>query len=64
MKKGISKWLIVFMVLTMCAPQVFALSQIRVRVNGSQVYFPDGQPYIDASSRVLVPVRLILKKSQ
>lgn len=59
MKKGILKWIVMIMILVMCMPQVFALSQIRVRVNGSQVYFPDGQPFADANSRVMVPIRFI-----
>ena len=56
MKKGLLKWLAVMMMAMLCIPQVFALSEIRVRVNGAQVYFPDGKPYVDNNSRVLVPV--------
>ena len=41
------------------AVPTMALSEIRVRVNGSQVYFPDGKPFIDENSRVLVPVRFV-----
>ena len=59
MKKGILKSLAVMMLMVMCVPQIFALPQIRVRVNGTQVYFPDGQPYVDSNSRVLVPVRFV-----
>ena len=59
MKKGILKWTVMIMMLVMCIPQVFALSEIRVRVNGTQVYFPDGKPYVDSNSRVLVPVRFV-----
>ena len=58
-KKGILKWLAVMMMVILCMPQVFALSEIRVRVNGAQVYFPDGKPYVDSNSRVLVPVRFV-----
>ena len=59
MKKGLLKWLAVMMMAMLCMPQVFALSEIRVRVNGAQVYFPDGKPYVDSNSRVLVPVRFV-----
>ena len=59
MKKGLLKWLAVMMMVMLCMPQVFALSEIRVRVNGTQVYFPDGKPYVDSNSRVLVPVRFV-----
>ena len=59
MKKRILKSLAVIMLMMMCMPQVFALSEIRVRVNGAQVYFPDGKPYVDSNSRVLVPVRFV-----
>ena len=59
MKKRILKSLAVIMLMMMCMPQVFALSEIRVRVNGTQVYFPDGKPYVDSNSRVLVPVRFV-----
>ena len=59
MKKGILKSLAIMMLIMMCVPQVFALSEIRVRVNGTQVYFPDGKPYVDSNSRVLVPVRFV-----
>ena len=41
------------------AVPTMALSEIRVRVNGSQVYFPDGKPFADENSRVLVPVRFV-----
>ena len=47
---------------TICMAQAvptMALSEIRVRVNGSQVYFPDGKPFVDENSRVLVPVRFV-----
>ena len=59
MKKGLLKWLAVMMMVMLCMPQVFALSEMRVRVNGTQVYFPDGKPYVDSNSRVLVPVRFV-----
>ena len=59
MRKSILKSLAVIMLMMMCVPQVFALSEIRVRVNGTQVYFPDGKPYVDSNSRVLVPVRFV-----
>ena len=59
MRKGILKWTVMIMMFVMCIPQVFALSEIRVRVNGTQVYFPDGKPYVDSNSRVLVPVRFV-----
>ncbi|ADZ85429.1 copper amine oxidase N-terminal domain-containing protein [Cellulosilyticum lentocellum] len=59
MRKGILKWTVMIMMFVMCVPQVFALSEIRVRVNGTQVYFPDGKPYVDSNSRVLVPVRFV-----
>ena len=47
---------------TVCMAQAIptmALDEIRVRVNGAQVSFPDGKPFIDENSRVLVPIRFV-----
>jgi len=32
---------------------------VTVRVNGMTVTFPDGQPYVDANSRTMIPVRFV-----
>lgn len=35
---------------------------VTVRVNGYTVSFPDGQPYIDANSRTMIPVRFVTEQ--
>jgi len=59
MKRFLLVGMMVIMMVAMLGVNTFALEQVRVRVNGSQVYFPDAQPYVDANSRVLVPVRFV-----
>ena len=36
-----------------------ATINIRVVVNGEKVVFPDAQPYMDSSKRILIPVRFV-----
>ena len=58
-RKGLVKGIAVVIMMILCMPQVFALSQVRVKVNGAQVDFPDAMPYIDTNNRVMVPVRFV-----
>lgn len=58
-RKSLVKVMVVVIMMVLCMPQVFALSQVRVRVNGAQVDFPDAMPYIDTNNRVMVPVRFV-----
>ncbi len=37
-------------------------SDLKVRVNGRLVEFPDGQPFIDANDRTLIPVRFVAEE--
>lgn len=48
-----------------CAPALAAepaSASPAVRVNGSIVEFPDGQPYIDENNRTLIPVRFVTEE--
>ena len=57
MKKTVSIILmVVFMASCIC---VNAKSDIKVTLDGNEVYFPDVKPFIDERDRVLVPVRFV-----
>ena len=47
----------------LCTGSVFAASAKQpaptVRVNGNAVSFPDGQPFVDANNRTMIPVRFV-----
>lgn len=41
------------------AVSVSGQTQVKVAVNGSEVYFQDAKPFIDNNNRVMVPVRFV-----
>lgn len=47
--------------ITMAGTTVFAGANynVKLKYNGSDIYFPDAKPYIDENSRTLVPVRFV-----
>ena len=63
MKRKITSILAVVLILaTVLATSAMAASPepaVTVRVNGMTVDFPDGQPYVDANSRTMIPVRFV-----
>ena len=57
MKKATS---IILMILIMIScVSVFAQSNVRVTLDGNEIFFPDTQPFIDDRDRVLVPIRFV-----
>ena len=57
MKKTVSIILmVVIMASCICAN---AQSDVKVTLNGNEVYFPDVKPFIDERDRVLVPIRFV-----
>ena len=65
MKKNLARILcLVLAMTTLLATGAMAASATDatgpdVRVNGELVNFPDGQPYVDANSRTMIPVRFV-----
>lgn len=59
MKKAISVFLAVVMLLTCLCTSAFAASDISVTVEGEAVVWTDAKPFIDANSRTLVPLRAV-----
>ena len=57
MKKVISILLIVVM-MAICMG-VSAQSDVKVTLDGNEIFFPDAQPFIDERDRVLVPIRFV-----
>jgi hypothetical protein len=54
--------LILFTVLATGAMAASPEPAVTVRVNGMVVAFPDGQPYVDANSRTMIPVRFVTEQ--
>ena len=59
MKRKISLLVSVLLICVMSVAPVFADQQIKVMLNGSQVVFPDAQPFVDENNRTQVPIRII-----
>ena len=57
MKKATSIILMI-LIMTSCV-SVFAQSNVRVTLDGNEIFFPDAQPFIDDRDRVLVPIRFV-----
>ena len=57
MKKAISILLMVVIII-MCV-NVSAQTDVKVTLDGNEVYFPDAKPFIDERDRVLVPIRFV-----
>ena len=57
MKKATSIILMVVM-MAMCVG-VSAHSNVKVTLDGNEIFFPDAQPFIDERDRVLVPIRFV-----
>ncbi len=57
MKKTVSILLLI-LIMTMCV-RVSAQSNVRVTLDGNDIYFPDTKPFIDERDRVLVPIRFV-----
>ncbi|MCX7745558.1 MAG: copper amine oxidase N-terminal domain-containing protein [Clostridia bacterium] len=59
MIKKISVLVLCFWILLICQGVVFGDNGISVNVDGKNIQFPDAKPFIDKSSRTLVPVRFV-----
>lgn len=57
MKKTVS--IILMVVIMASCTCVNAQSDIKVTLDGNEVYFPDAKPFIDERDRVLVPIRFV-----
>ena len=57
MKKTVSILLLVVM-MVMCM-NVSAQTEVKVTLDGNEIYFPDAKPFIDQRDRVLVPIRFV-----
>ena len=57
MKKAVSILLIVVM-MAMCV-NVSAQMDVKVTLDGNEIFFPDAKPFIDERDRVLVPIRFV-----
>ena len=57
MKKTVSILLMV-VIMAMCV-SVSAQNDIRVTLDGNEIFFPDAKPFIDERDRVLVPIRFV-----
>jgi len=57
MKRAVSILLMV-VIMTMCM-NVSAQTEVKVTLDGNEVYFPDAKPFIDERDRVLVPIRFV-----
>ncbi len=58
-RKLIALLLLLCLSVTTLTVPTFAQSAPTVRVNGHQVEFPDGKPYIDGNGRTMIPVRFV-----
>ena len=59
MKKIIVLLLVLLTMTVVAGVTLAATCCIKVYVDGSQVVFPDQQPFVNADSRTLVPVRFV-----
>ena len=57
MKRAVSILLMVVIII-MCV-NVSAQTDVKVTLDGNEVYFPDAKPFIDERDRVLVPIRFV-----
>ena len=57
MKRTVSILLMV-VIMTMCV-SVSAQSEVKVTLDGNEIFFPDVKPFIDERDRVLVPIRFV-----
>ena len=57
MKRAVSILLMV-VIMTMCV-NVSAQTDVKVTLDGDEIYFPDAKPFIDQRDRVLVPIRFV-----
>ena len=57
MKRTVSI-LLVILIITTCV-SVSAQSEVKVTLDGNEIFFPDVQPFIDQRDTVLVPIRFV-----
>lgn len=57
MKRAVSILLMV-VIMTMCV-NVLAQTDVKVTLDGNEIYFPDAKPFVDERDRVLVPIRFV-----
>lgn len=61
-RKNLVKVIAMVLMLVIAMPVFAVTTNIRVVVNGEKVVFPDAQPYVDSSKRILIPVRFVSEK--
>ena len=57
MKKIVSILLMV-VIISMCT-NISAHMEVKVTLDGNEIYFPDAKPFVDERDRVLVPIRFV-----
>ena len=57
MKRTVSILLMV-VIISMCT-NISAHMEVKVTLDGNEIYFPDAKPFIDERDRVLVPIRFV-----
>ena len=57
MKKAVSILLMV-VIISMCT-NISAQMDVKVTLDGNEIFFPDAKPFIDERDRVLVPIRFV-----
>ena len=57
MKRAVSILLMV-VIISMCT-NISAHMEVKVTLDGNEIYFPDAKPFIDERDRVLVPIRFV-----
>ena len=57
MKRAVSIFLMV-VIISMCT-NISAHMEVKVTLDGNEIYFPDAKPFIDERDRVLVPIRFV-----
>ena len=57
MKRAVSILLMV-VIISMCT-NISAHMEVKVTLDGNEIYFPDAKPFIDQRDRVLVPIRFV-----
>ena len=59
MKKFISIIVLACMLLSMGMATLAQTDKVTVRLDGSEIAFPDAQPFVDVRNRTLVPIRFV-----
>ena len=59
MKKLVSIILVLGIMMSMCTFVSAETDKVTVTLDGTEVTFPDAQPFVDVRDRTLVPIRFV-----